>query len=109
MRRPPNECCMEILIQLTGVFFFLNCMHTREHVQTYNEFLEALCAIACFFAPDPYVCLEQRLEVFFLTKVVDHVTPSLLRKFKQRGLNNLEKACSRSGGSGRSPSKNKKK
>ena len=51
---------------------------------TYSEFLEALAAVACFYQPDPYICLEQRLEVFFLTKILDHITPRMVRTFKQR-------------------------
>ena len=51
---------------------------------TYAEFLEALAAVSCFYKPDPYICLEQRLEVFFLTNVVDHITPKMIRQFKQR-------------------------
>ena len=51
---------------------------------TYDEFLEALCAVACFSVPDPYICLEQRLEFFLLTKIIDHVTPTMLRKFRTR-------------------------
>ena len=51
---------------------------------TYQEFLEALAAVACFHQPDPYVCLEQRLEIFFLTSVVDHITSKMVRQYKQK-------------------------
>ena len=57
---------------------------TADCEMTFDEFLESLAAVACFYMPDPYICLEQRVEVFFLTKVIDHITPSMLRQFKAR-------------------------
>ena len=54
----------------------------EDAIMTYPEFLEALGAVGCFISPDPYVCLEQRLEVFFLTRIVDHITPKMVRKHK---------------------------
>ena len=56
----------------------------EDAMMTYSEFLEALAAIASYVLPDPYVCLEQRLEVFFLTRVVDHITPKMLRNHMAR-------------------------
>jgi hypothetical protein len=56
----------------------------EDAMMTYSEFLEALAAIASYVLPDPYVCLEQRLEVFFLTRVVDHISPKMLRAHMAR-------------------------
>ena len=47
----------------------------------FNEFCEALCAVACFKYADPYVALEQRIEVFFLQHMIKGFSEQEVKKF----------------------------
>ena len=55
-----------------------------EAEMDYSEFCESIAAIGSFCSPDPYIDYAQRLEVFILSRVVNHITEKQVRKWLKK-------------------------